>query len=370
MFSIKIKLTWLLIILFSSACEKYPKLPKPTQATGKITILDTLGQERKTGWWPRVQFDKNERPHLAYCDVYHGNLMYAKRKNDGTWMTKPLVTDGAVGKYISLSIDPNNRAALLYYDQTMKYLKYSHQIKDEVWKHENVAWGIEAGMGNTLLFNPQKEPVAFYYLPSGKFVYATRQANGTWSKRILMESTGSYYVKTSALFDQEKLWVSFIDWNFKDTVLHMGLRDKAKSEFKIGIVTEKNGPGWTSKLLKFPEGIKLLYSVNRTKQIHLSHLGPEGWVTENPLVPYALSFDAAVRPDGELVIVYEDISTAYNEPSPLRLLRKKGKTVKLTTIDQYGPEGDHISIAISPKGKLLVAYHSIQNLGLKIYEED
>ena len=122
------------------ACEERAELPPETKAKGHITVIDTIGPEGNTGWWPNVVIDSKQIPHISYCDAYHGNMMYAVRENDGNWRREVVNSDGAVGKYASMALGPQDQPALAYYDQTMKYLRYSYRTAEGKWEHERVAW--------------------------------------------------------------------------------------------------------------------------------------------------------------------------------------------------------------------------------------
>ena len=102
------RLTLLLVLLAALAmgCDEPVEHPAPTPGKGQITVIDQIGPAGKTGWWPTLALDSKERPHLAWCDVWNGDLKYAARANDGSWTPLPLPAKGAVGKYTSLAVGP------------------------------------------------------------------------------------------------------------------------------------------------------------------------------------------------------------------------------------------------------------------------
>jgi hypothetical protein len=149
------------------ACETKIEVSTAAMAPeqGRISVLDSDGPEGDTGWWPTVQFDSHDVPHLSYCDAYHGNLRYATRR-DGQWHIQTVVEKGAVGKYTALDVDSQGRVAIAFYDQDTKYFRFAQQKKPggQEWDIEKVSWGLEAGMAAELLFDERNSPHLYFYV--------------------------------------------------------------------------------------------------------------------------------------------------------------------------------------------------------------
>ena len=350
------------------ACDEPLTLPPEGKATGRITVLDTIGPEGNTGWWPNIAFDSKQIPHVSYCDAYHGNMMYAVREADGSWRVEVVNDDGAVGKYASMAIGPDDQPAVAYYDQSMKYLRYSYRTT-EGWKHEKVAWGLEVGMGSSLGFDAKGRAHLVYYLPSGKFAYGRREGPNNWTKKILIEVTGGFSVKTSMVQKDDAFWVSFVDWNFTDTTLHLARPlDAEKMQYHTEIITDRHGPGWRSQIIFQGNTPTIVYSSNRRKQLKLTEWSVEGW-KHTVLVNEALTFAARADSKGDYVIAYEDMSGKYTDAGSIKLLRGRDKTWEVVHIDHEGPSGEHLAMAINSQGQATIAYFSRTVRGIKIYDE-
>ena len=104
-----------------SGCKEFPDdLPPPSDsAPGKILLLDSLTPpDAQTGWWPDIGADSKDHVHVIYCDVYHGDLVYAYRNTKGAWSKERVDVAGAVGKYASMAVAPTGEIHVAYYDQT------------------------------------------------------------------------------------------------------------------------------------------------------------------------------------------------------------------------------------------------------------
>lgn len=366
------RLTFLLVLLLGASfgCEEPIEHPPATPGTGQITVVDQIGPAGKTGWWPTIALDSQETPHLAWCDVWNGDLKYATRASDGSWNPVTVAREGAVGKYTSLAVGPDDRPAISYYDQTMKFLKFSFQDAEGKWNHENVAWGLEAGMGSELRFDAQGRPNLFYYLPSGKLVHGRRSKDGSWSKKVIMEVTGAFSVKISPVLREDGFWVSFVNWNFKDTILLLARpTDQEAQTYSIETIAERDGPGWRSQLFFENNKPQIIYSQNRRRQIWLAQTSPEGW-KYTQVIHNALTFSAKLTEQKTYAIAYEDMTGPSTDTSGVvKILRGRGTVWKQDSVDHEGPGGEHLAMVTTKSGKAIVAYFSRTIRGLKIYDE-
>lgn len=362
-----------LLVLFCvtlMACEKTRELPPATQATGQITVVDRIGPAGETGWWPSIAIDSTDRPHLAWCDVWNGDLRYANRAADGSWTPITVAEEGAVGKYANLAIGPQDLPAIAYYDQTMKFLKFAFQDSAGKWHTENVAWGLEAGMGNELRFDAQGRPNIFYYLPSGKLAQGRRSKDGKWTKKIVTEVTGGFSVRISPVLRKNGFWLSFVDWNFKDTVLHLARpTDSEAMTYTIETIADRDGPGWRSQLFFKNDSPQILYSQNRRRQLFLAEKKKNEWV-HTVLLEEALTFSGRLSEQHTYTIAYEDMTGPMPEAGGVvKIVRGRGTVWKQELVDHEGPGGEHLNMVTTKAGKAIIAYYSRTIRGVKVYDE-
>ena len=158
----------LLLLSLSAAllggCKEFPDdLPPPSDsAPGKILLLDSLTPpDAQTGWWPDIGADSKDHVHVIYCDVYHGDLVYAHRNTKGVWSKERVDVAGAVGKYASMAVAPTGEIHVAYYDQTQKYLRYAKRSLDGSWTKSNIVWGLEVGMASETVLDQREHPTSF-----------------------------------------------------------------------------------------------------------------------------------------------------------------------------------------------------------------
>ena len=359
------------LLLFMSACEEPLEIPPATPASGHITVVDQIGPAGNTGWWPTLALDSKEQPHLAWCDVWNGDLKYATRAKDGSWTPITVAREGAVGKYTSLAVGPDDKPAISYYDQTMKFLKFSFEGADGVWNHENVAWGLEAGMGSELRFDAEGRPNLFYYLPSGKFVHGRRNKDGTWSKKVIMVVTGAFSIKISPVLRKDGFWISFVNWNFKDTELILAKPVNAEAQtYTTEVIEDRDGPGWRSHLSFNAKGEpQILYSQNKRRQLWIAEPGPEGW-KHSQILQETLTFSASLTEQQTFAVAFEDMTGPMSEAGgTVKIARGRGTVWKQETVDHEGPGGEHLSLVTTKSGKAIIAYFSRTIRGLKVFDE-
>ncbi len=360
---------WLLLVFVGNACDD--KLPEPPleAAPGRVEVLDAGGTGGDTGWWPSVVFDKHDQPHLAYCDARRGDLRYATREA-GSWHTETVVSKGAVGKYAALALSPDDRPAIAFYDQDRKLLRYAYQQGDGTWQTERVAWGLEAGIGSQLRFDARGTPHLFYYLPNGKFVHATREdsAEGpTWHRKTVADALGGYSASPSVRLRSDGFWIAFVDWNFVDTKLLLA-QPKGDGSLSIEHLQLERGAGWHTFLAFLGAKPRVLYSVSLAREIRWAWRKAGKWKSQR-LIADGGNFAAAQDASGNLAIVYEDIHLGQEGLGTLKYMRQSGKSWRRFRIDDEGPVGDYMAIALDSRGRPLIAYHSRPLSSLKIYDE-
>ncbi len=354
------------LFMLAAACDDEIDIPPAQAAPGAVSVLEPGGARGRTGWWPSVAFDANDVPHLSYCDAYHADLKYATRVGS-SWTISSVVSRGKVGKYTALDVDSHGRPAIAFYDQDMKYLRYAWRQPDGTWKDERVAWGAEVGMGGELRFDDGDVPHLFYYIPSGRLIWAHKPgAAREWVKQVVAEATGGFSVRISPVLRPDGFWLSFVDWSFKDTALH--LARPVEGGFDVELIAERHGPGWRSQLVFEGDQPVVLFSQSFTEDLRLAHRRADEWQFTR-LIRQASNFAAARTPGGDLVVAYEDVRHGSAGNGTLKLLRRQGGRWKRFTVDAEGPVGSYLSLAVDSEGRALVAYYAGTIRGIKIYDE-
>ena len=359
-----------LLYLLTLSCTSEINVTQGTPGHGTITVLDSGGEHGDTGWWPSIALDGEDRPHLSYCDRYRGNLHYAT-KIDGTWQNKAIISDGKVGKYTSLGVAQDGTVGISFYDQGQLQLRYTWKSVGDDWKSENIAWGLEVGMASELRFDANNQPHVFYYLPSGKLIHAMRNTQGKWTKQLVYEATGGFTVRIDPHLRQDGIWLSFVDWGFKDLTLLLGQKSTApNASFQVETIFEREGPGWRSQLI-FPETQPtpfLLYSLNFKRTLQIARKQNNKWKSDI-LLRNAGNFVAQTIKNGGIVVAAESLENPKLMGGTLQLLRKSGDKWTKYPLDLNGPNASQLSMATTQRGEVIIAYYSKLIRGLKIYDE-
>lgn len=358
--------------LFVSGCKDFPnELPPPSEnAPGKILLLDSLTPpDAQTGWWPDIGVDNQKNVHVIYCDVYHGDLVYARRDVKGIWVKERVDVPGAVGKYASMAVSSTGEIHVAYYDQTQKYLRYAKRSLDGVWTKSNVVWGLEVGMASETVLDKTGKPHIFYYSPSGFLVHATQADDNPskWKKHELHEALGGFSARISPIVDGDTIWISYLDWNFSEIALYLGkLPINNPRKFTTEFISKANNPGWQSQLGFIDGEPQIMSTSSMTRHIYL-HQKSEGLWKSTPIIKKAISFEAYVR-NNIWHILYEDADVPIGQYGVIRLLVGRPHTWKHQSIDMNGPNGNHLALT-HHDGKILGAYYSQAVRGIKIYDE-
>lgn len=353
-------------------CKEFPDdLPKPRDdAPGKVLLLDSLTQpDAKTGWWPDIATDDRGHVHAIYCDVYHGDLVYAYRGVDGAWKKERVDVPGAVGKYASMAVSKAGEVHVAYYDQTQKYLRYAKRNLAGHWTKANVVWGLEVGMASETVLDLQGRPHIFYYSPAGFLVHATPNAKEPtkWDKHELAEALGGFSARISPIVKGDTIWISYLDWNFSEIALYLGklpIGDPRK--FSTELISESNNPGWQSQLGFINGEPQILATSSMTRHLYV-HSKVGGVWKSKPFVKKAISFEAFTRNDA-WVILYEDADVPIGKSGVVRMLKGVLNSWEHFSVDLNGPNGNHLALSQS-KGKIIAAYYSEAVRGLKVYDE-
>ena len=347
------------------ACNKpAPILLAPSQpAAGRLQVLDSGGDEGDTGWWPQVLFDHHDKPHVAFCDARQGDVRYAEEDAHG-WHVRSLVEKGAVGKYLAMAVNANDRIALTYYNQDHAQLHYFAQNAHGDWDDEVIAYGREVGMGAELLFDHNNVPHLFYYVGRGALIHAVRDSHGEWQKTVLAQAQTTFSVRIQAVERADGIWLSYVDWKAQDAALYLGhITDDG---FSHEVVADRYGPGWHSQLAFLGDAPMLIHSARLTAQTDLARREANAWVS-HPLLPHGSNFAASLY-QNRWVVAYQDTSDIHSGGT-LMYTRQTDGAWQTRRIDDTGPIGRYVSMAVSSTGRMLVVYYADVSRSVKIYDE-
>ncbi|MEZ4270124.1 MAG: hypothetical protein R3C68_01400 [Myxococcota bacterium] len=363
-----------------TACEEKIDVQPSVQAPGKVLVLDEGGVEGDTGWWPSLTIDRHDIPHLSYCDAHRGDLRYAT-KHHGVWQTQVVLAKGAVGKYTAIATSPQGEIGIAFYDQDAKLLRFAHRrniaplhksptiSKEEPspWEIERVAWGPEIGMASELRYDADGIPHLFYYIPSGKLIHAVRKQPGDWKRQVIEQAVGSWTVRIDAVLRPEGFWVSFVDRQFKDTRLLLARPAPSPVNYTTEVIADIDGPGWRSQLVFADNQPLLFYSLTLKPHLRLAYRHNNEW-RHALLTDHSANFAAAAT-SGVVLIAYEDTTHSSTGSGSIHLLRRENSTWRRFSVDQEGPTGSYLAVALNSRGQAVVAYYATEIRGLKVYDE-
>lgn len=390
---------------------------------GVVRVLDNQGPEGDTGWWPSVVFDRHDVPHISFCDAQRGDLRYAT-KVGGQWRVTTALSQGNVGKYTSVAVDSQGRVAIAFYDQDQKLLRYARRPlakKGEAssaagtapWPTERVAWGLEIGFAAELRFDDNDEAHLFYYLPSGRLAHAHRKSDGRWRKEVVAVVTGSFTVRIDPKLRADGFWLTYVDWNFRNTRLLLAspvgtgaaarpripLSEQGRllskdvqslnlgpSRFHKDVVSTRKSPGWRSQLFFGPAGQPIvMYTSSLNGQLRLTErrvvgdvkeLGPferdrdyEALWHDRMILEHVGNFAASRLSDGSYGIAYEDITRSKVGEGLVRYARLRQGTLTRHAFDHEGPSGEYLDMAVNSRGQAIVVYYAKDIRGIRIYDE-
>ncbi len=357
------------ILLILTACTKnIVVVEEQNPPHASLGVLASGGEEGDTGWWPSVIFDAKDRPHVSFCDAHQGDLKYATKHGD-SWVVEDVITQGNIGKYTSIASDKNNHLAIAFHDQDQKKLRIATRDNEAApWKTEEIAWGHEVGMGAELRFDAQNSPHVFYYTAGGKLVHATRgPKDGEWVKTILFDATGGYSARIDVQQQGDQWWISFVDWNARDTELYVahGPLNALKQE-RIG---EDHSHGWHSQLSWVGQLPRVTYTAGLPINIRVAEQDSTGTWHDQRVFKGVGNMAQAQLPNGDLAIAFEHITPRRPDHETFDLLRYASGVWTHTVIDTEGPVGKYLAMAADSQGRLVIAYYSTAIRGLKIYDE-
>jgi hypothetical protein len=360
---------YVIVCTFITACTKNVVVVEDTKPHhASLGILASGGEDGDTGWWPSVIFDSKDRPHISFCDAHQGDLKYATKRGD-SWVVDDVITQGNVGKYTAIAANKNNHLAIVFHDQDQKKLRIATRDNEKSsWKTEDIAWGHEVGMGAELRFDDHNIPHIFYYTAGGKLIHATRDMqHGEWKKSILFDATGGYSARIDVQYKAENWWISFVDWNARDTELYVahGPLHALKQE-RIG---QDHSHGWHSQLSWSDHFPRVTYTAGLPINIRVAEQNNAGKWNDQRVFKSVGNMAQAQLPNGDLAIAFQHMVPRRPDHESFDLLRCTNGQWTHTVIDQEGPVGKYLDMAADSQGRLVIAYYSTAVRGLKIYDE-
>src|SRR5690606_36919205 len=145
----------------------------------------------------------------------------------------------------------------------------------------------------------------------------------------------------------------------------------ATHNVELHTISEKRGPGWSSSMYFGKEPLpEVAYTEMFSQNLMLARHKNNKWRSAR-LLKHVGAASGAVSDAGDWVIAVQGVKTLDNSPNTLQYLRRKPGQEKWQRyfIDPQGPLGPYMDTAISPNGRLVIAYYSERIKGLKLYIE-
>lgn len=167
-----------------------------------------------TGWWPSIDLDSNDFPHISYYKKDATDLKYS-RWNGTAWEIEVVDSLGDVGQWSSLVVDTNDRPHISYYSPTGADLKYA------VWT--GIQWDIQVvdspgsvGIWTSMALDNNGYP-HISYLDEGSADLRYAKWNGmTWDLEVV-DSGGSQGWGTSLALDNNwRPHIAYFDYGNDD----------------------------------------------------------------------------------------------------------------------------------------------------------
>jgi hypothetical protein len=363
-----------LVALLAAACEEPLGATSMGPAPGKLDILAKAPEGGDTGWWPQVRFDAKDRPHVAFCDAWRGDLRYATR-DGGAWKLEDVATAGAVGKYVALALDPAGRPGVSFYDQTNELLLFGWR-DEKSWHVETLARGKELGVSGELRFGADGIAELFHYDPHGKLLHARRKVplgaplppgeQDAWTSEEVGAAVAGFSAKIGAALRPDGAWFTWATPVKADTVAMLG-------HIQGGAITVTplelgRGAGWRTWLgFVGPEPYIVLW-LPQPRQLAIARRGADGWKTRG-VIDNVTNFAATQGPTGEPVVVCQEQAMREFSGGRLALLRERGGQWQRTELPAQPPAGDHLAVGVDSRGRALVLFHSSSRKHLELYDE-
>ena len=235
-------------------------------------------------------------------------------------------------------------------------------------------------MGAELRFDTQNRGNLFYYTSSGKLVHARRELDGDWRKVVISEATGGFSVRISVMERPDGYWLSYVDWDFKETALYLARPvDRDAMTYASELVASRHGPGWRSELFFDDQTPFILYALNYKRELRMAKRNGKGdnddsraaWTT-SIIASDVGNFAASMVPGGDLVIVYEEVRDKRAFGGVLSSIQRNpgDNSWRKYLLDGEIGTGSHLDVATNRAGGVVVAYYAASAKGIKIHEQD
>jgi hypothetical protein len=267
---------------------------------GLVWHIETVDNSTsQSGYFPSIDLDSNNYPHIVHYDWTGLDLEYA-RWNGSLWNKETVDSVGDVGIYSSIAVDSMDRPHISYWDNTNGNLKYASwngtswniEVMDPTWGH---------GWYNSIAVDSNNVPHVSYFA-NGDLNYAVKTSG--WTIEPVDTSTSAGWHTSIAVDNNNKPHIAY-------------------GEYKMGSVKyARKTTGW--------------------------------WVTEE-LDPVG-SFDP--WPDIAIDSMNRPHISYVDEPnSDLKYARWTGSSWSIEVV--YGSAGSHTSIAVDSNDRPHISFSGV-----------
>jgi hypothetical protein len=185
---------------------------------GTEWLVETIDSESVRGWFTSLAYDRKGHPHIAYYDVYGGDVRYAY--HDGViWKKEAIDLGGKVGYYASLVLDSLDQPHVSYWfvDEGDVRYAFGENLSGELaWSIQDVDQEDNIGENISLALDSKDRPhISYYDRTHGDLKYAYMAESG-WIVTVV-DSTGDVGIHTSIEVDQfDHIHIAYFDYSNAD----------------------------------------------------------------------------------------------------------------------------------------------------------
>jgi hypothetical protein len=185
---------------------------------GTDWFVETIDAESVRGWFTSLAYDSKGHPHIAYYDVYGGDVRYAY--HDGViWQKEAIDLGGKVGYYASLALDSLDQPHVSYWfvDEGDVRYGFGGNVSGELsWNIQDVDQEDNIGENISLALDSKDRPhISYYDRTHGDLKYAYMAESG-WIVTVV-DSTGDVGIHTSIEADQfDHVHIAYFDYSNAD----------------------------------------------------------------------------------------------------------------------------------------------------------
>jgi len=331
----------------------------------------------RAGLWTSVAVDSDYAVHISFMSEKYDDLMYARRKGNGTWEACTVDSEARVGSFSSIALETNGRPHISYLDFSNHNLKHAwlpdpKRCNDAIgvsdWQSENVATNGMSGWYSSIAIDGDNRIHISYYEASGGSLYYVFGHAGSWQTPRVLTSDFNVGLFTSIAISPALGYpgIAYFDATRGSYLMKHKTSTNQWADATL-IATYSHDVGLSTSLAVNAEGVPFISYLDtsagtlkhaRTYGNHWGRSTVDSWSGLFSSIDLA----APYRPH----IAY--YSTTNDDPditdNDLRYARWNGQKWFYSTIDETYDVGKYVSLAISPAGVSHISYYDQTNYDL------